>query len=394
MAHERILPTSEAQDLIDLVRGIADKELAPRAARDEEQGAFPRDAFDLLGRSGLLGLPYPAEYGGGDQPYEVYLQVVEELAARWLAVGLGLSVHTLSCFPVAAYGTEEQRAALLPRLLGGEALGAYCLSEAQSGSDAAAMTTRARPDGDGGYTVDGAKSWITHGGVADFYTLFARTGEPGSGARGISCFHIPAATPGVAADAPERKMGMASSPTAVVRFDGARAGAEQRIGAEGQGFSIALAALDSGRLGIAACAVGVAQAALDAAVAHSRARTQFGRAIGDFQGVSFLLADMATGVEAARELYLAAARRRDAGRPFATQAAMAKLFATDTAMRVTTDAVQVLGGSGYTRDLPVERLMREAKVLQIVEGTNQIQRMVIGRDLARAADAASGSGAR
>ncbi|GAA4928280.1 acyl-CoA dehydrogenase [Streptomonospora halophila] len=386
MAHEPVLPTPEAADLLDLVRDIADRELAPRAARDEERGAFPRDAFGLLGDAGLLGLPYPAAYGGGEQPYEVYLQVVEELAARWLAVGLGLSVHTLSCFPLAAYGTEEQRAGLLPGMIGGGRLGAYCLSEAQSGSDAAAMTTRARRE-DGGYTVEGAKSWITHGGVADFYTVFARTSEPGSGARGISCFHVTADTPGVEADPPERKMGMASSPTAVVHFDGART--EQRIGDEGQGFAVALAALDSGRLGIAACAVGLAQAALDLAVAHSRARRQFDRPIGDFQGLSFMLADMATGVEAARQLYLAAARRRDAGLPFGTRAAMAKLFATDTAMRVTTDAVQVLGGSGYTRDLPAERLMREAKVLQIVEGTNQVQRMVIGRDLARSADASA-----
>ncbi|GAA4920507.1 acyl-CoA dehydrogenase family protein [Streptomonospora salina] len=386
MAHERILPTSEARDLLELARGIADTELAPRAARDEEQGAFPRDAFALLGASGLLGLPYPADYGGGDQPYEVYLQVVEELAARWLAVGLGVSVHTLSCFPVAAYGTERQRAELLPDMLGGERLGAYCLSEAQSGSDAAAMRTRARAAEDG-YVVDGAKSWITHGGAADYYALFARTGESDSGGRGISCFHVPADTAGVQADAPERKMGMASSPTAAVRFDRAPVPAEHRVGEEGQGLAVALAALDSGRLGIAACAVGVAQAALDEAVAYSRTRRQFGSAVGDFQGISFMLADMATGVQAARELYLAAARRRDAGLAFGTQAAMAKLLATDTAMRVTTDAVQVLGGSGYTRDLPAERYMREAKVLQIVEGTNQIQRMVIGRDLARSADA-------
>ncbi|NYI94535.1 hypothetical protein HNR12_000812 [Streptomonospora nanhaiensis] len=415
MAVERTLPTSEAEDLLDLTRGLADKELGPRAAPDEEAGAFPRDVFALLGRSGLLGLPYPAAYGGGDQPYEVYLQVVEELAARWLAVGLGVSVHTLSCFPVAAYGTEAQRAALLPDMLGGSQLGAYCLSEAHAGSDAGSLATRAEPEpgavpapraaasggtGPGappeapGYRIAGAKSWITHGGVADFYTLFARTGGPDSGREGISCFHLPAATAGITADPPERKMGMSASPTAVVRFEDVRAAPEARIGAEGQGFAIAMAALDSGRLGIAACAVGVAQAALDLAVAHSRERRQFGRPVGDFQGLSFLLADMATQTAAARELYLSAARRRDAGRPFATQAAMAKLFATDTAMRVTTDAVQVLGGSGYTRDLPAERLMREAKVLQIVEGTNQIQRMVIGRALAREARTAAGAAAR
>ncbi len=385
MLVERSLPTPEANDLLDMVREFVGKELAPRVAADEENDAFPRDVFTLLGRSGLLGLPYPGEYGGGGQPYEVYLQVVEELAGGWLAVGLGLSVHTLSCFPVAEFGSDAQRAALLPDMLGGERLGAYCLSEAHSGSDAAAMSTRAEADGAGGYLLNGAKSWITHGGVADFYTLFARTGAADAKGKDITCFHIPADTAGVAADPPERKMGMCSSPTAAVRFDAARVDGAARIGAAGQGFPIALAALDSGRLGIAACAVGVAQAALDTAVGYARERRQFDRPIAEFQGVGFMLADMATHIEAARELYLAAARRRDAGHPFGTQAAMAKLFATDTAMRVTTDAVQVLGGYGYTRDFPVERLMREAKVLQIVEGTNQIQRLVIGRSLTRAA---------
>ncbi|MFC4564622.1 acyl-CoA dehydrogenase family protein [Nocardiopsis mangrovi] len=387
MAVERTLPTDEAAELLGLVRDIAAKELAPRAAADEEAARFPRDLFALLGRSGLLGLPYPVRYGGGGQPYEVYLQAVEELAGAWLAVGLGLSVHTLSCFPLAEYGDDAQRAAYLPALLGGELLGAYCLSEAASGSDAASLATTARPDG-AGHRIDGAKSWITHGGAADFYTVFARTGGPGSGGRGISCFHVPAAAEGISADPPERKMGMAASPTAVVRFSGVRT--DTRVGEAGQGFPIALAALDSGRLGIAACAVGVAQAALDLAVAYSRERAQFGAPIGDFQGVGFLLADMATATAAARELYLAAARLRDSGRPYGAQAAMAKLFATDTAMKVTTDAVQVLGGSGYTRDFPAERLMREAKVLQIVEGTNQIQRMVIARGLARGADPVAG----
>ncbi|WP_017539117.1 acyl-CoA dehydrogenase family protein [Nocardiopsis halophila] len=382
MAVERTLPTPEGEDLLGLVRDLAGKEIAPRAAEGEERAEFPRDLFRLLGSSGLLGLPYPSEYGGGDQPYEVYLQVVEELASAWLAVGLGLSVHTLSCYPVASSGSPELKDRLLPDMLGGGLLGAYCLSEAHSGSDASALSTRAVADPSApadGYTVEGAKSWITHGGAADFYTLFARTGGPG--ASGISCLHVPADTPGVAADAPERKMGMSASPTAVVRFDGVRVPADALVGEEGSGFSIALSALDSGRLGIAACAVGVAQAALDAAVEYAKERRQFGRAIAEHQGLSFMLADMATKVEASRELYLAAARRRDAGRPFGTQAAMAKLFATDTAMQVSTDAVQVFGGYGYTRDFPVERYMREAKVLQIVEGTNQIQRMVVGRSL-------------
>ncbi|MBB6119587.1 acyl-CoA dehydrogenase family protein [Nocardiopsis algeriensis] len=384
MAVERTLHSEEAEQLLELTRELVDKEVAPRAARDEEAGAFPRDVFRTLGAAGLLGLPYPEEYGGGGQPYEVYLQVVEELARGWLAVGLGVSVHTLSCYPLAAFGTDEQRAAHLPGMVGGDLLGAYCLSETGSGSDAAALTTRAEATGDG-YTVDGAKAWITHGGRADYYTLFARTGEPRSGSRGISCFHVPAGLPGLGAAAPERKMGMNSSTTAGVLFDGVRLPADALVGEENRGFGIALAALDSGRLGIAACAVGVAQAALDTALAYSRERRQFGAAIGDFQGVGFMLADMATQIAASRELYLAAARLRDAGRPFGKQAAMAKLLATDTAMRATTDAVQVLGGYGYTRDFPVERLMREAKVLQIVEGTNQVQRLVIGRHLAREA---------
>ncbi|WP_067171515.1 acyl-CoA dehydrogenase family protein [Microtetraspora niveoalba] len=379
MTVDRILPTPESRDLIELVRELVAKEVAPRAAADEAAGRFPRELFTLLGSSGLLGLPYPEEHGGGAQPYEVYLQVIEELAAGWLAVGLGLSVHTLSCFPVAAYGDEEQRAALLPAMLGGELLGAYCLSEPQSGSDAAAMTTRAVAD-EAGFTVDGVKAWTTHGGVADFYTLIARTGQ------GISCFHVPATAEGLSFGAREKKMGMRSSPTAQVRFDAVRLGRDALVGAEGEGFRIAMAALDGGRLGIAACAVGLAQAAFDAASAYARERRQFGSRIVDFQGVGFMLADMATSIEAARALYLSAARLRDAGRPYGTRAAMAKLFATDACMKVTTDAVQVLGGYGYVEEFPVERYMREAKVLQIVEGTNQIQRLVIGRAVGKGTD--------
>jgi alkylation response protein AidB-like acyl-CoA dehydrogenase len=376
---ERDLPTPEAAELIGLTRDLVAGEVAPRAAADEEAGRFPREVFRTLGRAGLLGLAYPEEYGGGAQPYEVYLQVVEELAAGWLAVGLGVSVHTLSCFPVAAFGSPEQRERLLPVMLGGELLGAYCLSEPHSGSDAAALATKAVRR-NGSYLLNGTKAWTTHGGVADYYAVFARTG--GEGARGISCFHVPADTSGVRAAAPERKMGMRASTTAQVAFDDATVPAENLVSGEGDGFRIAMAALDGGRLGIAACAVGLAQAALDAAASYARERRQFGRPIADFQGLRFMLADMATGVAAARALYLSAARRRDAGKPYGTEAAMAKLFATDMAMRVTTDAVQVLGGYGYVSDFPVERYMREAKVLQIVEGTNQIQRVVIGRRIA------------
>ncbi|MGW0952667.1 acyl-CoA dehydrogenase family protein [Streptomyces sp. NPDC002545] len=376
---DRQLPTEEAGDLISLVRDIAQHEIAPKAAEEEDAGRFPREAFTLLSRSGLLGLPYDSEYGGGDQPYEVYLQVLEELAAARLTVGLGLSVHTLASYGLAAYGTKKQQVEHLPAMLGGGLLGAYALSEPASGSDAASLSTKAVRDGDG-WVLTGTKSWITHGGVADFYTVMARTGERGP--RGITAFLVPAGAEGLSAAAPEKKMGLKGSPTAQLHLDGVRVGDDRRLGEEGQGFAIALSALDSGRLGIAACAIGLAQAALDEAVGYAAGRQQFGRPISDFQGLRFMLADMATQIEAGRALYLAAARLRDAGLPFARQAAMAKLFCTDAAMKVTTDAVQVLGGYGYTTDFPVERYMREAKVLQIVEGTNQIQRMVIARHVA------------
>ncbi|MEU4998790.1 acyl-CoA dehydrogenase family protein [Streptomyces sp. NPDC021622] len=376
---DRQLPTDEARDLLSLVRDIAQREIAPDAAEEEDAGHFPREVFTLLSDSGLLGLPYDSEFGGGDQPYEVYLQVLEELAAARLTVGLGVSVHSLSCHALAGYGTKEQQSEHLPAMLGGGLLGAYCLSEPASGSDAASLRTKAVREGDD-WVLTGTKAWITHGGVADFYTVLARTG--GEGARGISAFLVPGDAEGLNAAVPEKKMGMKGSPTAQINFDGVRVSDARRIGEEGQGFAIALSALDSGRLGIAACAVGVAQAALDAALSYATERRQFGRPIADFQGLRFMLADMATQIEAGRALYLAAARLRDAGRPFSKQAAMAKLLCTDAAMKVTTDAVQVLGGYGYTADFPVERFMREAKVLQIVEGTNQIQRMVIARHLA------------
>jgi alkylation response protein AidB-like acyl-CoA dehydrogenase len=380
------------RELLDLTRELADKEVRPRAEAAERDSMFPREVFRVLGRSGLLGLPYAERWGGGGQPYEVYLQVVEELSRAWLTIGLGVSVHTLTCLPLAAYGTDDQRDRWLPGMLGGELLGAYCLSEPDSGSDAAAMSTTAvrgavTGDGEagGGYRIDGVKAWISHAGQADFYTVFARTSGSPQGrdrARGISCLHVPADTEGVSAAPAEHKMGMRASVTAQMIFDGAVVPAGNLLGEEGRGFAIALTALDSGRLGIAACATGLAQAALDLAVGYARDRHQFGKPIIDFEGVGFMLADMACAVEASRALYLAAARRKDAGQAFGPQAAMAKLLASDTAMRVTTDAVQVLGGYGYVEDFPAERYMREAKVLQIVEGTNQIQRLVIARSLA------------
>ncbi|HZE39843.1 MAG TPA: acyl-CoA dehydrogenase family protein [Stackebrandtia sp.] len=380
MLVDRFLPSDEAYAIVDLARRVADAELAPRADDFEARGEFPRDVLRTLGSVGLLGLPYPVELGGGGQPYEVYVQVLEELAYRWLTVAEAVSVHTLACHAVANFGTDEQRGEFLPGLVAGDRLGAYCLTEPGGGSDAAALTTRARRDGDG-FVVEGTKAFITHAGVADFYTVFARTG--GAGAAGISCF-LAEAGEGIAAARGESKMGLSASPTGQVVFDGARVGAGRLIGGEGAGFSIAMSALDAGRLGIAACAVGLARSALDFAVEYARRRRQFGAAVIDFQGVGFLLADASAQVEAARALVVHAARLRDAGAQGAgVMAARAKLVASDVAMRVATDAVQVLGGYGYVSDFPVERWFREAKVLQIVEGTNQIQRLVIARALAK-----------
>src|SRR5215211_7891094 len=340
MAVDRLLPTEEAAELVALVREIAQTELAPRAAGDEAAGRFPRDVL--------------------------------------MTVGVGVSVHVMASYAMAAFGMPEQRAAYLPEMIGGKLLGAYALSEAQAGSDISAMTARAKR-ADHGYELNGAKAWTTHGSHADFYTTFARTGDDPRG--GVSCFYLPGHASGLTFGSREHKMGLNGSPTTALYFDAVPIADGQRIGDEGQGAKIALASLDSGRLGIAACATGLAQAALDLATDYARKREQFGRPIAEFQGLGFLLADMAAAVDSARATYLMAARKRDAGRPFKRDAAVAKLIASDVAMKVTTDAVQVLGGYGYTHDYPAERYMREAKVTQIFEGTNQIQRLVIGRQL-------------
>ncbi|MGJ9423012.1 acyl-CoA dehydrogenase family protein [Aeromicrobium sp. CF3.5] len=380
MPATRLMPTPESEDLIALTREILAKELAPRVDEAEATATFPREVFRTLGRAGLLSLPYPEEFGGGDQSYEVYLQVLEEIGAVWASVGVGTSVHALSCFGLFTAGTDEQKQQWLPQMLSGDQLGAYCLSEAHAGSDPAAMRTTATREGDE-YVIKGAKAWTTHGGEADFYKVMARTSD--DGAKGISCFLVPADSPGLTADTPERKMGLTGSTTATMLFDDVRVPADRLLGAEGQGLQIALAGLDAGRLGIAAVATGVAQGALDAAITYAKERETFGRAIIDHQGLGFLLADMAAAVESARATYLAAARLKDAGRPFGRQASIAKLVCTDNAMRVATDAVQVLGGAGYTKDFPVERYMRDVKVMQIFEGTNQIQRLVIARHLSK-----------
>jgi len=389
MAVQRVMPTDEAQDLIALVRQIASEQLLPQVDEAEAKARFPREVFAQLGRAGLLSLPWPEDLGGGGQPAEVYLQVVEEIAQAWMSVAVGVSVHGLTCYPLATFGTPEQQARWLPGMLSGDQLGAYCLSEAQAGSDVAAIRTRAVPlaresggfgaDEPTAYRITGAKSWISHAGHADFYSTFVRTSDDGG--RGLSCFLVPAGADGLTFAEPERKMGLDCDTVREVLFDNVEVEADRLIGRPGQGMQIALAALDSGRLGIAAAATGLAQRALDEAVAYAKEREQFGRPIADNQGLGFLLADMAAAVGSARASYLHAARLKDAGKPHTQEASVAKLVATDGAMRVTTDAVQVLGGYGYSKDFPVERFMREAKVTQIFEGTNQIQRLVISRQL-------------
>lgn len=383
MAH-RAAPEQdeEVRDLLALAEELADKELAPHADEFEARSEFPREILRTLGRAGLLSLPYPTEYGGGGQSYEVYLSVLEILAKRWLVVAQSVNIHVLSTYPLAAYGTEQQRERWLPGMLGGEQLGANCISEAEAGSDISAMACTARLDQEGlRYTVDGTKAWTSHAYQADHYNLFCRTGGPGI--RGLSVL-LAAADTGLQVQRLEKKMGARSSPTAAVVLDGAQVEAERLIGRKGKGFLIATGLFDRGRLGIAACAVGLASAALEHAVAYTRTRQQFGRPVADFQGMGFLLADMSTQVAAARALVREAARTMDSGASDSAKtaaAARAKLFATDTAMRVTTDAVQALGAYGYVQDHPVERWMREAKLLQIIEGTNQIQRVVIARSL-------------
>lgn len=372
--------SADQRALVGAVREFVHDRAAPAAAGFEEKHEFPRDLFRQLGEMGLAGIPYEERYGGGGQSFLTYLAVLEEIATGFFSLALTLSVHHLSAFGLHGFGSEDLKQAYLPRLLSGERLGAYALSESASGSDAAALQTRADRN-EGGYRLSGTKRFISSAGEAEFYLVMARTGQ--AGPKGISAFAVERGWPGFEFGKREEKMGWHASPMRELIFDGCGVPLRNLVGEEGQGFTIALAALDSGRLGIAACSVGLAQAALDAAVAFARERRQFGRPVIEFQGLQFMLADMATQIEAARRLYREAARLRDAGGDYSVAASMAKLFASDTAMRVTTDAVQVHGGYGYMQEYPVERYMREAKALQIVEGTNQVQRMVIGRHVSR-----------
>ncbi|HYP24079.1 MAG TPA: acyl-CoA dehydrogenase family protein [Actinomycetota bacterium] len=368
----------EQRDLAAMVREFATKEAGPASIGYEERSEDPVALYQQLAELGLTGISFPEEYGGGGQPYGTYLLVIEELARSYLALAIGLSVHTLCAFAVNEFGTDAQRKDVLSKLCSGEWYGAYSLSEPGSGSDAAALTSKAVRS-DGGYLLNGSKVFCTRGAEADAVLMMARTGD--ESARGISAFILRRGTSGFAGSKKEDKMGWRSSPTWMLQMEDVHVDEGDRIGEEGQGFKIALASLDSGRLGIAACAVGVAQAALDEALTFTREREQFGKPVATNEGLQFMLADMATQIEAGRRLYRHAAALRDAKQDYSLQAAQAKLFCTDMAMKVTTDAVQLHGGYGYITEYPVERFMREAKGLQIVEGTNQIQRYVIGRKL-------------
>ena len=362
--------------LRDLVRTFAEREVRPLVEAHEAASRDPDAVYAGLAGLGVTGIPFAEEYAGAGRPYRSYLLVIEELARVWVAAAVGLGVHTLVCDAVQRFAGHELKAELLPALLAGERFGAYALTESSSGSDAASLQTRAVPSG-GAYRITGRKHFCTRGGEADVLLVMARTGPPGP--KGISAFLVDRGTPGFRPTTVERKMGLRASPTWELVFEDCEVPERRRLGAEGTGFSVALTALDSGRLGIAAVAIGLAQAAFDAAVTYAQGREQFGRPIAGLQGIEFLLADMATGIAAGRALYRHATALKDAGAPFSTEASMAKLFCTDIAMRVTTDAVQIHGGYGYIEDYPVERYLREAKALQIVEGTNQIQRLVIGR---------------
>jgi alkylation response protein AidB-like acyl-CoA dehydrogenase len=384
---ESTLPTyrlTEEQVLLrDAVRILAEERVAPRAAEVDRTGEFPQDLRQMLASQDILGLPFPAAHGGLGADLLTVCLAVEELSRACATTGLILAVHELASLPLLIAGSPEQQARFVPRLASGEHLIAFAMTEAEAGSDVGSIRTRAVRDGDD-YVITGSKRFISHGSVADLITVFAVTDpDPDASRRTrISCFIVEVPTPGFEIARIEHKMGLRGSPTAELTFDGVRVPAANRIGAEGDGFDLAMRTFDRSRPGIAAQAVGIAQGALDVATAYARDRRQFGQRIGDLQMVAAMLADMDAATESARQLLYTACVEIDAGAPDASRwAAMCKLVAGDAAMRVTTDAVQALGGYGYTADFPVERYMRDAKVLQIVEGTNQIQRVVISRHL-------------
>ncbi|AAP12204.1 MULTISPECIES: acyl-CoA dehydrogenase AcdA [Bacillus] len=374
---------SEEHEMIrKMVRDFAKNEVAPTAAERDEEERFDRELFDQMAELGLTGIPWPEEYGGIGSDYLAYVIAIEELSRVCASTGVTLSAHTsLAGWPIFKFGTEEQKQKFLRPMAEGKKIGAYGLTEPGSGSDAGGMKTIAKRDGDH-YILNGSKIFITNGGIADIYVVFALT-DPESKQRGTSAFIVESDTPGFSVGKKESKLGIRSSPTTEIMFEDCRIPVENLLGEEGQGFKVAMQTLDGGRNGIAAQAVGIAQGALDASVEYARERHQFGKPIAAQQGIGFKLADMATDVEAARLLTYQAAWLESEGLPYGKESAMSKVFAGDTAMRVTTEAVQVFGGYGYTKDYPVERYMRDAKITQIYEGTQEIQRLVISRMLTK-----------
>jgi alkylation response protein AidB-like acyl-CoA dehydrogenase len=373
--------SDEQVELRDAIRALVAERVAPRAAQIDAEAAYPWDVRRLFAEHDLLGLPFDAEHGGTGTGTLMLNVAVEEIARACASSALILMIQELGTLPIKLFGTEEQKRRFLPRCASGEWSPAFALSEPEAGSDPGGMLTRAVRDGDE-WVVSGTKNWITNLGVADFYVVFARTDPAAGRSRGISAFVLEADRPGVSVGKLEHKLGIRGSPTGQPVFDDVRIPAANLIGEPGQGMRIALGTLDHSRLGVAAQAVGIAQGATDHAAAYARERRQFGQPIGDFQGIQFKLADMETRTAAARALLYTASAKVDRGEAdMGKYSAMAKLFASDTAMAVTVEAVQVLGGYGYVTEYPVERYMRDAKITQIYEGTNEIQRLVIARTL-------------
>jgi alkylation response protein AidB-like acyl-CoA dehydrogenase len=373
--------TEDERSIRDLAREVATQEIAPYAASWDREERFPHELVTRLGKLGLLGTCVPSELGGAGASFAAYIAVVEELSRADASVGVTVAVHTSAAtLPIVRHGTPEQREELVPPMARGEVLGAFALTEPGSGSDAAALTTRAESDGSGGYRLHGRKQWVTNGGFAGRLIVFARS-EPDPGARGITAFVVNAPAEGLVVEGEAQKLGLHASSTVDLALEGVRVQSEHRLGARGEGFRVAMTTLDGGRITIAAQAVGIAQAALDLAVGHARERQAFGQPIGRHGQVAARLADCATELDAARLLTYRAAALRDGGKPHTAEGAKAKLFASGVARRATDSAIQVLGGYGYTRDYPAERYYRDAKVTEIYEGTSEIQRLVIAREL-------------
>ncbi len=374
--------TTEQESIRKVVRDFAEKSVAPTAAERDEKELFPRDIFDAMGELGFLGLPYPEEYGGAGSDFVSYAIAVEEISRVCGSTGIGLSVHTSLCsWPIFKYGTEEQKQKFLRPLAEGTKLGAFGLTEPNAGTDVANAATSAVRDGNE-YVLNGTKVFNTNGGEAEIEVIFAAT-DKSAGMKGMSAFIVEKGTPGLTFGKKEIKMGIRSSVQREVIMENCRIPAENLLGKEGEGFKIAMTTLDGGRIGVAAQSVGIAQGALDEAIKYAKARVQFGKPIAANQAISFMLAEMATKIEAARLLTYKAAFHKSHHLPYSKEAAMAKMFASDTAMQVTTDAVQIFGGYGFSREYPVERMMRDAKITQIYEGTNQAQRMVIAGNILR-----------